>query len=207
MLRIAAIFLLFGSWAPATFGQAASPQPMELVFTLNALSHVSFDDQLVLPIAAGEKLHLLSYPHQDGSAAALRVPRAGLGTRSVSIPGGSRLFAVELLGQGKGAMRSDENGSLVIELDLVVRLESEAGRRDWPLHLTTEGVESWNAQGTKRFAVEGSRVDPASKVVQLVGSTSAGTDNEVARGAAIYLVLSGTFDRVPSLTASSVGAE
>jgi len=183
--------------------RAATPEAAVMVMTLDSISHVSFDDELILPIGAGRTIRFLTYAHEGRNAVSLRVDPSGIGSSKLSLGRDKGDLTAELVEEGKGFLRAAGDGGLVMELDIVIRVtsstSSEVAVREFPLHLTTEPVEGWNAEGTKRFNLAGTRVASATRIVQLVGKSTAGKDGGPVPGAAIYVVLSGVLDTIPTL--------
>lgn len=67
------------------------------------------------------------------------------------------------------------------------------------LEFTTEHAQAQSADASKSVAVDGLRIVPAARYVQLVGAVQNPTRATPAPGAATYTVLSGTFDWLPAL--------
>lgn len=189
----------------ATFGLSASggiaADHFEMTLTLDSLSVVSFDDRVIIPIPSGSTIRMVGYPHQDGASAALRVGASDLSATFLALPNGGGTVRVEFLGPGKGYVRSETDGTLGIALEFAVRLSvrnaTGTAVHEMPLRFTTESVEAWNADGTKRYEVSGVRTSPGTRQVQLVAATTAPAHESEKSGAAVYVVLSGRFDRVP----------
>ena len=200
---VGGLILLLALANPIRARAVEAPAPIVLTWTLNSLSYVSFNDQLVLPIGGGGTIRLSAYPNGDGQSVALRIAPVDLGTRTLSLGANKGQLTAQLLRTGKGFLRATKEGGLTMELDVVVRVTYSGpkgqGIRELPLHLTTEAIHSWDAAGTTDFSVNGTRADPASRVVQLVGAFTAGKNDEPVPGAAIYLVLSGVLDQIPAL--------
>jgi hypothetical protein len=99
-----------------------------------------------------------------------------------------------------GVMRRADDGRLVVEIDayVVVTLEhpEEPGWKRLPIHLTTESAQARSIDGSKVIDVSGGRV--AGHGVQLVGTTTNAEDDYPKPGAAVYVILSGVFDRLPT---------
>lgn len=172
------------------------------VLTLDSLSHVSFDDRVVVPIPAGGTIRFRCYAHGDGESVALRAHASDFSSLSLSLPSGQGKVELELLRPAKGFMRTTPGGDLHMEFEIAARVstEGEKGTRvqERPIRFTTESLETWNATGTKRLDVNGLRVNAGSRVVQLVAKMTAGPEDPPVPGAAVYIVLSGILDRLPT---------
>jgi hypothetical protein len=172
----------------------ASALGQESSTLLNTLSFVSIGDDVILPISPGA---IVAQTYASGltDALALRVAPSQFGMRSMKF--GAERFEITLASPATGFLRRTPGGGLEVELEAVWRLTSAAGSRDVPIRFTTEPVESWSADGRERLSVSGSRATEASRVLQLVGATTAGADDGPVPGAAIYVVLSGELDVIP----------
>jgi hypothetical protein len=67
----------------------------------------------------------------------------------------------------------------------------------YSMPFTTETVVSRSLDGNAEIAVQGARLVRGARYVQLVGATANKANARPEPGAAVYAVLSGTFDWVP----------
>jgi hypothetical protein len=177
----------------------AAPGSQVLRLTLDAVSTVSFDDRVFIPIPSGT-LALRSYPSDTPGAVALRVDPKDFGTRTFTLDG--LRVSTELAKPATGFARKTEGGALEIELETVFRITAvgKSGRsQELALRFTTESLEAFSANGSKKLNVKGARLDPSSRVVQLVAKTVAPENTGPVPGAPVYIVLSGVLDRLPGL--------
>jgi hypothetical protein len=203
MFRFCAAAFVFAS--ASVLPGSVWAEPFVATLTLDSVSHVSFDDRVVVPIPGGGSIRMVGYPHEDGRSAGLRVTETDISARSMTLPDGGGTVRVELLRPGTGHLRSQSDGSVAIELEFEVRLSLTNDRgtsvHEMPLRFTTDSVEAWNADGSKRYEVSGLEAKTGSRQVQLVAEATAPATAEAGSGAAVYAVLSGQFDALPSLQA------
>gem|GEM_PF-4353595 len=69
----------------------------------------------------------------------------------------------------------------------------------YAVRFTTEATVARSAGGAVEIPIQGARVVPGPGYVQLVAGATDAASSLVEPGAAVYAVLSGTFDRLPSL--------
>ena len=67
----------------------------------------------------------------------------------------------------------------------------------YAISFTTEGAAASDAQRTHSVAVNGIRLVESGRYAQIVGATTNPENAYPEPGAAVYTVLSGSFDRVP----------
>jgi hypothetical protein len=100
-------------------------------------------------------------------------------------------------------MRLGSDGQLIVEIDasVVVTLNhpERPGVKTLSIRLTTEGVTAKGFDGTQDIPVNGSRMSPAGRGIQLVGAATNEADDYPRPGAPVYVVLSGAFDRLPDI--------
>jgi len=100
--------------------------------------------------------------------------------------------------------RRADDGRLVVELSESVSAALEGARagdrpNTYAVRFTTEATVARSAGGAVEIPIQGARVVPGPGYVQLVAGATDAASSLVEPGAAVYAVLSGTFDRLPSL--------
>jgi hypothetical protein len=184
----------------------AAPPPAEPFFatlTLDGLSRLSFGGEESFPIADGGTIRFeFQAASADGSLGFLVRPSEAL-LDPIPLRFEDESLEVSLARQATGSVRKGADGRLILEVDayVVVTLNhpEEPGSKRLPIRLTTEQVTARGFDGTRDIVVSGSRTSPGGRTVQLVGATTNAADDYPRPGAPVYVVLSGSFDRLPDV--------
>jgi apolipoprotein N-acyltransferase len=171
--------------------------------TLDALSFVSFGNREVLAIPAGSTLRFrFGAASKDGSVP-FTIAASDVALSSIPLPSQEGKVAYGLVGAASGVLRKGEDAQLVIEFEgtIAARLDEVegGGTNTYPVRFTTEHVEAKASDGKTTLEVDGMRGVPGARYVQLVAGTTNKTNAAIEPGAAVYSVLSGTFDRLPEV--------
>jgi len=67
-----------------------------------------------------------------------------------------------------------------------------------PIRFTTETAEGQNLSSTTSVSVSGARLNPSTRAVELVGTSTTSETGYPVPGAAVYIILSGVFDQLPA---------
>jgi hypothetical protein len=98
-------------------------------------------------------------------------------------------------------MRLGANGRPIIEMDAQVDATLDhpemPGVTRLPIHFTTESAQARSLAGDEVIDVTGERVSGLG--IQLVGTATNTAADYPRPGAAVYVILSGAFDRLPAL--------
>lgn len=197
--RVTSVFTLLAIFLA---GVPAGADAFEATLTLDGMSFVSFGDREVLPLPAGSTLVL----RFASDAAERRVPFTIVPSDVDIAPiplGDGRSLRYGLAGPAKGVMRL-ANGERVLEFsgEITATLSGSArssGTFTYTMPFTTESASATDLAGTGHVQVAGARVPPGVTYVQLVGATVNKANAFPEPGAAVYTVLSGSFDRLPAL--------
>jgi hypothetical protein len=100
----------------------------------------------------------------------------------------------------RGTIRPTEGGRQ-IEFTATVRATlhrgGDRGSFDYEIPFTTKGASAANDLGTEKLHVSGMSLVEGAWYAQIVGATTNQGNAWPKPGAAVYTVLSGSFDRVP----------
>ncbi len=169
-------------------------------FTLDGLSFVSFGDQQFLFPPTGSTIRFrFGTPSKDGTVS-FTIQPADVSIAPIPLPSGKGTLEYQLVAPAFGFVRPTENGRK-IEFNAAVAATLDApegsGTYTYAMSFTTEGASANNAQRTHSVAVSGLRLVDRAGYAQIVGATTNEENGYPAPGAAVYTVLSGSFDRVP----------
>jgi hypothetical protein len=181
--------------------QAAAAEESVSTLTLDGLSFVSFGDKRVYQLPSGSMIQFrFSAPAPDGSRSFTIAP-SGVSIAPVSLGGGEGTLRYSLATAAAGTLRPTPEGGLRIDFTASVNAtrstDKGEGTYSYTLPFTTESVEARGLASDAQIEVRGMRVVQGARYVQLVGGVSNKADAVPEAGAAVYTVLSGTFDRLP----------
>jgi hypothetical protein len=176
-------------------------EPFLATLELDPFSIVSFGDQDVYPLPEGSKI-VFEFSSSSGKRSLRFVVRPSEALLTpIPLRHADESLQFSLARTATGTMRRGEDGRLIVEIsaDVVVALDhpDEPGWKRLPILLTTEAATARSQNGAHRIDVSGGRV--AGRGVQLVGVATNAGDDYPKPGAAVYVVLSGVFDRLPTL--------
>ena len=190
--RIAMLLLVLVAAAPAT-GETVG------TFTLDGLSYISFGDDEILYLPAGSTLRFrFGEAAADGSTS-FTIQPADVAIGDVSVPSGG-VLRYGMARPASGTIRSTAEGRR-IDFTATVRATldrgADSGSFDYAIPFTTEAAAASNRPGTEMLAVSGMRLVDGAWYGQIVGATTNKENAFPEPGAAVYTVLSGSFDQVP----------
>lgn len=179
----------------------SAPASAETISTLSldGLSFVSFQDEEILSFPSSSTICFhFGEPLADGV-----IPFA-IQPSDVTIPdiplGGGRSLRYELGQAASGVMRPTVDGR-VIEFTAAVNAtlleDGEAGTFTYTMPFTTETVAATNLAGSLTIEITGLRLEDGTWYAQIVGATVNKVNAFPEPGAAVYTVLSGSFDQLP----------
>jgi hypothetical protein len=169
-------------------------------FTLDGLSFISFGDREHLQLPAGSTLEFrFGAPRPDGTIP-FSIDPSGVDIQDVALPGGG-VLRYALAETAVGSMHAGSDGRR-LSFGAVVRATLETGggndgSYDYAVPFTTETTAASNVSGTRTLSVSGMRLVEGVWYGQIVGSTTNKENAFPEPGAAVYTVLSGSFDHVP----------
>ena len=169
-------------------------------FTLDGLSFISFGDDQILYLPAGSTLKFnFGAPQPDGSASFTIAP-SDVSIGDVSLPSGG-VLRYAMASTATGTIETTAEGR-EIQFTGEVRATLDTGSAsdgsyDYSIPFTTETTAATNLPGTETLSVYGLRLVDGVWYGQIVGATTNKANAFPEPGAAVYTVLSGTFDQVP----------
>jgi hypothetical protein len=194
-----ALILLFVAAIVSPPSRASDPFVATL--RLDPFSIVSFGDEEVYQLPEGSEIKF-EFPAAEGSGSLGFVihPRDALiGRLPLQRQGESLLFT--LARTATGVMRVGSDGRLIVEINAHVNATLDhpemPGLTKLPIHFTTESAKARSLAGDRVIDVAGGRV--SGRAVQLVGTATNTAADYPKPGAAVYVILSGVFDRLPAL--------
>ena len=169
-------------------------------FRLDGLSFVSFgDQQFLFPESGSTIVFRFGTPNDDGSVP-FKIQPGDVSIAPIPLPSGKGTLKYQLVAPAFGFVRPTENGRK-IEFNAAVAATLDApegsGTYKYTMSFTTEGASASNAQRTHSVAVSGMRLVDRAGYAQIVGATTNKENAFPEPGAAVYTVLSGSFDQVP----------
>ena len=169
-------------------------------FALDSVSYISFQDQEILHFAPGSTIVFhFGTPLLNG-ATPFTISPAEVSLPGISLSDGQTL-TYRLVSPVSGLMSPTPTGqmlSFIATLSATVSGdEGSGGALTYTVPFTTETVSAPNAAGTQSVEVTGARLLEGAGYAQIVGATVNQADATPRPGAAVYTVLSGTFDPEP----------
>ena len=169
-------------------------------FRLDGLSFVSFgDQQFLFPESGATIVFRFGTPNEDGSVP-FEIHPADVSIAPIPLPSGQGTLRYSLVATAFGFVRPTEDGRR-IEFNAAVAATLDApegsGSYTYTVPFTTETAAASNAQRTDSVAVSGMRLVDGVWYAQIVGATTNQENAFPEPGAAVYTVLSGSFDQVP----------
>jgi hypothetical protein len=184
---------------PILIGASAHGETV-CTLTLDGLSFVSFGDRQTLALPAGSTLGFrfgakaqdgtIPFTIQPGDVSIADVPLATGGVLRYALASGA-----------SGRMRPTPEGR-EIRFTATVRATLETGGPkdgsfEYTIPFTTGAAAAQDRAGTETLRVGGQRLIEGARYTQIVGATTNRANAFPEPGAAVYTVLSGSFDRVP----------
>lgn len=167
------------------------------ILTLDGLSFLSFNDQVTTSIPGGWIRFNFGAANTDGTVPFLINP-SDVSLTPLSVPGSDAGVQYVLTTQATGTMTPTPTGKRIAFAGTIAAKDvgaDEPGQRNYTVNFTTEIVSAEDVDGTTEVTRQGVRVPVGARYVQLVGATVSQSENR--EGDAVYVVLSGSFDRVP----------
>lgn len=196
MARRFALALLFTLLVPP----AAPAEETVSTFTLDGLSFISFgDQQIVLPDSGSTIRFHFADANPDGSVP-FTIDPADVSIAPVDLPDGSGTLQYALAAQASGTMAPTSDGrmlSFTATVSATVDSPGVKGTYNYTMPFTTESAAASDLEGTAALSVTGMRLVDGAWYGQLVGATTNKANAFPEPGAAVYTVLSGSFDQVP----------
>ena len=169
-------------------------------FRLDGLSFVSFgDQQFLIPESGATIVFRFGTPNEDGSLP-FKIQPADVSIAPIPLPSGQGTLRYSLVATAFGFLRPTEQGRK-IEFNAAVAATLDApegsGTYKYTVPFTTETAAASNAQRTDSVTVSGMRLVDGVWYAQIVGAATNKENAFPEPGAAVYTVLSGSFDQVP----------
>jgi hypothetical protein len=169
-------------------------------FRLDGLSFVSFGDQHFLFPATGSTIRFhFGSANADGSIPFTIRPE-DVSIAPIPLPSGQGTLRYSLVAPAFGFVRPTETGRR-LEFNAAIGATLDApegsGTYTYPIPFTTETAAASNVERTNSVSVSGMRLVDGVWYAQIVGATTNEENAYPAPGAAVYTVLSGSFDYVP----------
>jgi len=168
--------------------------------TLDMLSFISFQDDEFLLLPAGSTLRF-----DFGTAAAdgtipFTINPSSLSIDPIDVPTMNRSLSYGLNGTASGVIRPTPTGRIIEFTGMVsASLSGENGATFvYPIEFTTETATASDVLGDVNVEVTGLRIVEGVWYAQLVGATTNHENAFPEPGSAVYSVLSGEFDQLPS---------
>jgi hypothetical protein len=169
-------------------------------FRLDGLSFISFGDrQILFPESGSTIVFRFGTPNEDGSVS-FTIQPGDVSIAPIPLPSGKGTLRYAIVAPSFGVVRPTEQGrTITFSAAVAATLEAPegSGTYKYPMSFTTEAATARNVQRTKSLSVSGMRLVDGARYVQIVGATTNKENAFPEPGAAVYTVLSGTFDLVP----------
>jgi hypothetical protein len=180
---------------------AFAGEPFVATLRLDPFSIVSFGDQEVYSLPEGSEIEFEFATAEAAESVRFVVRPRGAAIGPVALGRDDETMRFTLGRSATGVMRKASDGGVVMEIDafVIVTLDhAEApGSKRLPMRFTTESAKARSLRGDRTIDVSGGRV--AGRGVQLVGTATNDEDDYPRPGAPVYVILSGSFDRLPVL--------
>jgi hypothetical protein len=167
--------------------------------TLDGLSFISFGDREVLSIPSGSTIRF-HFGKPSGGDVPFTISPDDVSIAPIPVPSqdGTLLYTLAL--PASGWLRGSPDG-LKVEFAASIRATLLApeggGTLSYSMPFTTESLVARSLEGDVEIAARGARLVKAARYVQLVGVAANRANARPEPGAAVYTVLSGSFDRLP----------
>lgn len=165
--------------------------------SLDGLSFISFNDQVTASIPGGSVKFNFGPPNADGSVPFSLSP-SDVVLEPLTVPGSDSGVQYVLTTPTTGTMVPTATGKKISFSGTIAARDigaEDPGQRSYSIGFTTEIVSAEDTDGSTEVTRQGVRVPAGARYVQIVGATVNRSENR--EGDAVYVVLSGTFDRVP----------
>jgi hypothetical protein len=180
----------------------SSANASEGTLTLDALSFVSFGDNVKIPIPSGSTIKFVfGDPAPDGTISFTIQPE-GVLIPPLDLPSGQGRLEYSLGSAASGSISPSSTGRVISFVGDIqaafVGDESDSPPFSYSTPFTTETVAASDILGELSVEKSGLRMVENVWYVQLVGATTNKANAFPEPGAWVYTVLSGQFDQLPS---------
>lgn len=197
--------LVAALWLGGLASAAPIARAEEFVATLalDESSMLSFEDEEIYSIPSGSTIRFrFGTPVTDGpTVVSVRPSDVSMGPLTLTSSQEKLLFS--LPDPATGLVTSEQDGSLVVEMKAIVNVTfvhpEGNSMTTIPIRFTTEAVEGRNLSSTTSVSVSGTRLNPSTRAVELVGTSTTSETGSPVPDAAVYVVLSGVFDQLPAV--------
>lgn len=202
-VRMRVLSIWFAAALVVSVAPAARGEGLAATLTLDALSFVSFSDREILAIPAGSTIRFRFDAASESGSVSFEIRPGDVEIRPIPLQGGGALF-YRLAAPTTGVVRREPDGDLSVEFaaSIVVSLD-DSSRADqkaiYSLRFTTGRAEARSRNGWDSVAIEGARMDPMARHLQLVGATVNAANAMIEPDSAVHSVLSGSFDVLPRI--------
>lgn len=187
--------LLVGLIATPAFAQGTVS-----TFSLDGLSYISFgNQQILLPDSGSSITFRFGVPNPDGSVA-FTIEPGDIQIAPIDLGAGQGTLTYSITAPASGLMTPETDGrKITFTATVRASLQSpdSSGSYDYVMPFTTDATAATNVEGTETLAVSGLRLVEGVWYGQIVGATTNKANAFPEPGAAVYSVLSGSFDQVP----------
>jgi len=169
-------------------------------FTLDGLSFVSFGDQQFLFPPTGSTIRFRFGTVQADGTVSFTIQPGDVSIAPIPLPSGQGTLRYQLAAPAFGFMTATSDGrKIVFNAAVAATLDAPegSGSYTYTVPFTTETAAASNVQHTDSVSVTGMRLVNGVWYAQIVGATTNEENAFPAPGAAVYTVLSGSFDQVP----------
>jgi hypothetical protein len=186
---------------PLYLASPAFAEPFIATLKLDPFSIVSFGDQEIYAFPEGSEIQFEFSAAEGSKFLGFVVRPRGALIEPIPLRRADESLRFTLGQSASGVMRLEDDGRVTMEIDayVIVTLDhpESPGVKKLPLRLTTESVQAKSLEGDQTIDVSGGRV--SGRGVQLVGAATNSEDDYPRPGAPVYVMLSGAFDRLPTL--------
>lgn len=170
------------------------------ILTLDGLSFIAFEGEQNVALPSGSSVRF-RFENPSENSAAFTISPSDVTIPPIPMAGGATLTyalsspATGMMRRVAGALEIDFEASITAS----VSSEQGQGSATYALRFTTRQATATSVDGKDSVAVEGMPVVPGPRYVQIVGGATNRPDALPAPGAAVYAVLSGSFNSLPDL--------
>lgn len=169
--------------------------------TLDGLSFLSFENLESLAIPSGSTIRFHFETPSNGVASFMIEP-SGVAIAPIPLADGKGELSYTLASPASGTIRASDGGYVIsfsAAVQATVNHPTKPGARTHHLSFTTEHAQATSLNTGQVVAVDGVKAIPGPRYVQIVGAVANPAQSYPRAGAAVYTVLSGTFDWLPGL--------
>lgn len=166
--------------------------------TLDGLSYISFQDEEIMPLASGSRLTFRFSDPSPGGSVHFTIAPSDVEIPPITI-GPDKALQYGLANVASGTMITTSDGRKISFTATIAASLGEGEALLYTMPFTTETTSATNQVGTVTVEVTGLRLVEGVWYVQLVGATVNKENAYPKPGAAVYSVLSGSFDQLPEM--------